>query len=247
MLAQEQVTVKIKGLPKAFEGYRIGQISDIHWPERIDQAYVDRAIDALHEMKPDIICATGDFIDGNKGRPHVSIDGVFDRLSAPDGVLGVRGNHDHWISDDLSEDLKRGGIKLVENSHVVITRGQDKLAFAGIGDMWDGKVDIESALKGLDESVPRILLSHNPDFAEECPAGYRVDLQLSGHMHGGQVAMPFVRWAPKTVSKYGAKFLRGLVQGKAHRVYVSRGMALTGLRVRFMSMPEVTLIRLVGA
>lgn len=242
MLQAHEVKVKIKGLPDSFEGYRVGLISDTHYPDKISQAFIDRAQKELCAMKPDIVCFVGDFIDGNSRHyeKSVSIKGVFDILDAPDGVIGVRGNHDHWITDDLRDQLKNTQIKVIENTNIVIRRGDDQLAFAGIGDLDYGVVDIESALAGLDDETPRILLSHNPDFAEECPPGHRVDLQISGHTHGGQVA-PFGIMI-ETNSKYGSKLARGLCEGKAHRVYTSRGVGVTGPRVRIGSPPEVTVL-----
>ena len=239
-----EIKVPIKGLPEAFEGYRVGQISDIHWPWKIDQVFLDFCWETVMGMKPDVICATGDYLETRKMKEKVSLAGICKGLSAPDGIYGVMGNHDFEFPDFVRGEMEKEGIRILMNESVLLERKGAKIALAGIEDLWYGQVDVGAALAGVPEDVPRILLSHNPDFAEDCPAGHRVDLQLSGHTHGGQVATPF-GWAPFTNSKYGSKFLRGLCEGKRHRVYVNRGITRGSQHWRLFSRPEVTVIELV--
>ncbi len=124
----------------------------------------------------------------------------------------------------------------------MIERNGARLAVGGVGDMWEGIVDVTRAFRDIPANVPRILLSHNPDLAEELSPGIRVDLQISGHTHGGQVRIPFGP-AIQVPSRYGDKYSSGLVQGKSHRVYVNRGIA-SNHGVRFCCPPEVTGITL---
>jgi predicted MPP superfamily phosphohydrolase len=117
----------------------------------------------------------------------------------------------------------------------------------GVGDLWEDTTDLAVALSDVSVDCPRILLSHNPDFAEQADtfsADLRVDLQISGHTHGGQVQLPVVG-APMVPSRYGGKYAGGLVEGPRWPVIVSRGVGMAILPVRFGVEPEVGLIQLV--
>jgi predicted MPP superfamily phosphohydrolase len=202
------------------------------------------------DFKPDIIAMPGDFVharnDGDTTHQDVpALGSVFAGFGAPDGVIGVLGNHDHWRNaEGVRRELSASPIRLIDNSRIVVTRGASSLALAGLGDLWEGELNFDSALGGLSGNVPVILLEHNPDLAETMPDGYRVDLQLSGHTHGGQVRIPFGP-APVLPSRYGNKYREGLVEGPRHRVYVTRGVGFSSpIPVRFFCRPEVTGITL---
>lgn len=239
-----EIQIPIKGLPEAFEGYRIGQVSDIHWPWKIDRVFLDHCWETVMAMKPDVICATGDFLESRKMKAEVPFTGLYKGLSAPDGMFGVLGNHDYAFPDFVRSEMEKEGVRILMNESVILSRGGAEISLAGIEDLWYGRVDVDSALAGIPEDMPRILMSHNPDFAEDCPEGYRVDLQLSGHTHGGQLATPF-HWAPYSNSQYGSRFLKGLAEGKRHRVYTNRGITRGSQHWRLCTRPEVTVIELV--
>ncbi len=242
-----ELDIAIQGLPPEFEGYRVGLASDFHWPWKIDTTFLNFCWETLMAMKPDVICVPGDFLETRRMHTEYPFDGAFERLDAPDGVYGCMGNHDMHFPDFIKGELKaKSRIKMLVNEHIFLERGGAQIAIASVDDLWYGFPDLDAAVLGIPEDVPRILLSHNPDYAEECPPGHRIDLQLSGHTHGGQLATPF-RWAPYTNSNYGSKFISGLAEGSRHRVYTSRGITRGGQHWRFCSRPEVTLIRLVSA
>jgi predicted MPP superfamily phosphohydrolase len=174
--------------------------------------------------------------------------GIFDGYNAPDGLFGVLGNHDHWYNADavLEDVAKNTPLKIIEHTHVLLRRGESMIALGGVGDLWTDRVDLSSTFAGVSDSIPRILLSHNPDVAEiAANAGVRVDLQLSGHTHGGEIRLP-VFGPPAVPSRYGRKYERGLVQGPGWPVYVNRGLCSPRF-IRFGCLPEVTCIELVSA
>jgi hypothetical protein len=105
---------------------------------------------------------------------------------------------------------------------------------------------LETSLLRTPKDAPRILMSHNPDYAEQLPAGVRVDLMVSGHTHGGQVNLPLYG-APLVPSAYGKKYQQGLVQGPNCPVYVSRGVSTIWPKVRFNCRPEISLLEIVAA
>ncbi len=239
-----KVTVPIKDLGPEFDGYKIAQITDLHYPRNIEMPFIRRAIELAMSEKPDIFVVTGDICDG-KGLSKVPwLGNLFHAASAPDGLFGVLGNHDHWFDPmEIRRQLhQHSQMRLIDNESILIERGKNALAIGGIGDLWEDRVDVVGAFKKVPKDVPRVLLSHNPDFAEDMQDDERVDLQLSGHTHGGQVRFPW-GYAPIIPSKYGQKFRDGLVQGRKNLVYVSKGICAPH-HVRFFCRPEVTLITL---
>jgi len=245
-LVFERVEVPIRDLPDPFDGYRIAILADLHYPRWTDRQFVRKSIALANEFKPDLIALPGDICDPARHRSKSipSLSGLMDGASAPDGIVGVLGNHDHWFdADALRRELSDNTpIKLIENTCIYVQRAGDRIAVGGVGDLWHGVVDPERAFAGVPHEMPRILLSHNPDLAERMKSDVRVDLQLSGHTHGGQVCFPSGT-ALRVPSLYGNKFRAGLVQGKHHRVYVSRGVA-SQLHLRLFCPPEVTGITL---
>lgn len=241
------VTLPIVKLPRAFEGYRIAFVTDVHYPRRIAPEFIGRAMAMARAFRPDLILHGGDFVDRKGGSDRVpSLAGLFES-AAPDGVFGVLGNHDHWFdAAAVRRELARSSpVRLLENEHAILSRGDDRLVLGGLEDLWGGKPDLTKTFAGAPEDAPRILLSHNPDTAEACAGAARVDLQISGHTHGGEVVLPLVG-PPHIPSRYGRKFERGYVRGALHPVYVSVGVA-SPRGVRFRCPPEVTVITLIPA
>ena len=242
-LALDRIDIPIQDLPPAFDGYKIAVISDVHYPRQIEVPFLNRAFDLVKEAKADVLVMPGDFCDG-KGLTKVpALAGVFAMASAPDGVFGVLGNHDHWFdADAVKKELLGTPIRLIDNKSVRLSRGGAEIALGGIGDLWCDLIDPERAFEGVPKEMPRILLSHNPDFAEDYERDERIDLQISGHTHGGEVRLPW-GYSPIVPSKYGQKFRAGLASGKSHRVYTSRGIC-SPRHVRLFCRPEVSLITL---
>ena len=239
--AVEKREIPIRGLGKAFDGYRIALLSDVHWPRFTSRATLDRAIDLAMDFDPHLIALPGDLCDTKPTFAVPDLRGLFDRLHAPDGVIGSLGNHDHKIHDVAAlrrEIATNTPIELMDGRSRIVSRKGDRLAVGGVGDLWYGVVDPVSAFHGIPEEVPRIMLSHNPDVAEMQVWPVRIDLQLSGHTHGGEFRIPFGP-APVTGSSYGQKFREGYVQGRSHPVYVTRGVCSV-MHARFFCRPEVT-------
>ena len=240
-----RVTVPIRDLPASFEGYRIAFLTDVHYPRHIDRGFIRRAVELGNSTNPDLYLFGGDYVDGGHTVP--SLANLFDGAKAPDGLYGVLGNHDWWVDGDgvRAEIERTSRIEFLDNRHVRLRRGGDEIALAGLEDLWCRRPDLDQALAGVPPEMPRLLLSHNPDTAEATNGSGRVDLQLSGHTHGGEIVLPLYG-PPYLPSHYGRKFAQGLVEGKLHRVYVSRGIA-SPRRVRFACRPEITAITLTRA
>lgn len=243
------LVVPIKDLPEAFEGFKIGVLSDIHWGHAIDSIYMSKACAAVMAFNPDLMVVPGDFLHGidRHTRERPRLENVIETLNSPNGVLGVLGNHDHWTGASYSRDqiADHSRVELIDGNHRILERKGQTLVVGGVGDMWCDKIDLRKTFQGVDPRTPRILLSHNPDVAEYVVGDWetRVDLQISGHTHGGQYVVPGIYDPTSRVSKYGSKFNHGLVQGRRHSVYVSKGIGRPH-GMRFFAPPDVTCLTL---
>ncbi|HJV44784.1 MAG TPA: hypothetical protein VJ824_03560 [Bacillota bacterium] len=134
-----------------------------------------------------------------------------------------------------------GGFKVLKNNHVTLRRGEDHLTFLGLDDILYGQPNLLKALENTPKDGCKILLVHEPDFAN-LPSPVPISLQLSGHSHGGQVRIPFL--GPILTTKMGRKFAEGLNNGKNGPLYTTRGIGTTQLPIRFCCRPELTFITL---
>lgn len=234
--------VALPRLPPGFRGMTVAFLADLHHGPFVSLAYIRHVVEMTRSLKPDLILLGGDYVSKHP-RYIAPVCEELRRLEAPLGRFAVLGNHDHWESTVESKaQLDRAGFELVDNRGTWLGRGTDRLRICGVGDLWTDDQDLDSALDDADESDAVILLSHNPDFAESV-RDPRISLMLSGHTHGGQVVIPALG-APFTPTRFGAKYLGGLVQGPACPVFVSRGVGTSGPPVRLLCRPEVVLLTL---
>ena len=242
-IAVERVTVPVPGLAPSLDGLRVVLISDTHCGPWTRPAYVRKAVRLANAQQPDVTLLLGDYC--HRHRSYIA-PGIrpFRRLQAKHGVFAVLGNHDHWEDAPATRRaLADAGIPELDSRSVIIEAGGSRLAIGGVDDLWTARQDLEAAFDGVPRDVPRILMSHNPDCAEELPEGIRVDLMVSGHTHGGQVWLPLVG-APLVPSRFGQKYRAGLIEGPRCRVYVTRGLGTISPPVRFLCRPELSVLTL---
>lgn len=252
----ERVDVPVEGLGPGFDGYTICQVTDIHHSPIVSRSYIEGVVETAAALKPDMVAFTGDYIDEDREYMAPAIEAL-SRLRGGHATMAVLGNHDYFIDWRYSADVIRShGLDLLLNDHRVLERGASRLCVGGTRDYFEDRPDARAAFEGAPDDVPRVLLCHHPDYAEYLPGDVRVDLVLSGHTHGGQVRIPFTGLAPVVPSNFGQKYAGGLVElnratgpglKAPTRVYVSRGVGVVLLPVRFSCPPELTLIRLVAA
>ena len=236
-------SIRMSNIPPAFKGKTFALLADIHHGPFISLNYIERVVAATNDLNPDAILLAGDYVH----RDPMYIDPCFDvlaNLKAPLGVFGVMGNHDHWEStSNTRQAMRKSGIEEVSNSGVWVQANGDRLRIAGVDDLWEGKPDLNAALKDTREDESAILLSHNPDFVEGI-TDTRVGLVVSGHTHGGQIVLPIVG-APRVPSQFGQKYLHGLVKTKFTQVFVSRGVGTVTPPLRFCCRPEIVLLTII--
>lgn len=238
-LQVESLDVAIADLPRGLDGLRIAQVSDVHFGPYADETDGQRIVAAVAAQKPDLIAITGDFISRRWAAPAIaSLTG----LRAPLGVFAVLGNHDHWEgARAVADQLGRLGVRLLVNASQPL---EGRLWLAGLDDAWSGRPDLDAALRGIPAGAPRVLLAHEPDVADWI-GPRRVDLQLSGHTHAGQVWIP--GYGPAVLPYLGRKYVRGRYRVGATQLYVNRGYGMIAVPVRFNCRPEITVLRLRAA
>jgi predicted MPP superfamily phosphohydrolase len=228
-------------------------LTDIHHGPWLSRAYVRDIVSASNELAPDLVCLTGDYVHHSSAYIEPLVEELA-RLRPKIGVVAVLGNHDWWEDGPwIQRGLSEAGVALLDNSRRVltpqrqlVTAAAEGLALCGVGDLWEDRQDYSSALDGLPAGMPRLLLSHNPDVAEEpglTSGGWRVDLMLSGHTHGGQIWLPGLG-TPLTNSRYGQRYAAGLVQGPVCPVFIGRGIGVSGLPIRLGAPPEIAVLEL---
>jgi uncharacterized protein len=269
-LRVETVTVEILGLLDHLQNTRIVQLSDFHYDgRRLSDWLLEEAIAASNEQFPDAVMLTGDFVTDDPTPIH-DLALRLKRLQSRCGVYAVLGNHDHYepgADVEITAALMEVGIKVLWNE-IAYPFGEG-LPVVGLADLWSWQFNPAKVMNQLDPATPRIVLSHQPDSAAVLQR-WRVDLQLSGHTHGGQVVLPGLgplpAWGrklrgriPRAVRRHIPYFRRecynvirhwkwaqGLHSVGSNALYVNRGLG-TYWPGRLWCPPEVTVITLVRA
>ncbi len=240
----EELDIPIEGLPRAFEGYRILHLSDLHIDEILDGGEcLFRTVAAL---KYDLCVLTGDYRFDTYGVYDETIDRMaklMGVLNCSDGVVGILGNHDFI---EMVPGLEEMGITMLLNESMSIGRGAQRIRLVGLDDAHYYEVaDLARAMTDVDSSEAVVLLVHSPELIEEAEAA-GVDLYLCGHTHGGQVCLPggrpIIGNARCARDKISGRWTHGRMQGYTHN-----GTGASGLPVRVNCPPEITIHRLTGS
>ena len=244
--------VVLARLPPSFDALSIVHLSDFHFDPYFSVTPIQAATRIVNEVKPDLVVLTGDFVTlpllktraivMEAARQVEPCADLLRQLPAPLGIWAVLGNHDvftHALHVEMT--LRQAGIQVLRNRAVPLERDGKRIWLAGVDDVLAGGDDLERTLRGVPAAEAVVLLAHEPDFADQV-ANYPIDLQLSGHSHGGQVRFPFLGalYLPKLARKYPL----GLRQVGQLQLYTNPGVGTLRIPVRWNCPPEVTLIRL---
>ncbi len=254
-------TVQIAGLPPAFNGLKIVQLSDIHLAGFYHQpGHIRRVVEQANSLEPDLVLFTGDMVH-NFAEELDPFTGILQELKAPLGKFAVLGNHDYgkyfkWESDHaqkenldrVKEQIRNAGFDLLLNEHRSVALNGSSLEIIGV-ENW-GKPpfpqegDLQAAMEGTDPRLVKILLSHDPSHWDLQVMGKEpIALTLSGHTHGMQFGFEIgnFRWSP---SRWTYKHWAGLYRENGQYLYVNRGLGYTGFPGRVGIRPEITLLEL---
>jgi uncharacterized protein len=239
-----QVPVRLRRLDQAFTGFRIAVVSDIHLGSLAGRSHTERIVSMINGADPDLVAIVGDLIDGTVAQLGAAAEPLRDLVSR-DGAYFVTGNHEYFV-DDTSEwlhELERLGVQPLRNENTLIRRGTAGFNLAGVndvaGEQHSDPPDFDRALSGLGVGKPTILLAHQPVQVRDA-AAHGVDLQLSGHTHGGQM------WPFHYVVRAVQPSLAGLTTVDGTQLYVTRGAGFWGPPVRIGAPPDITVITLQG-
>jgi len=267
-LKLEKLTVPIANLSPSLNGTKIVQLSDFHYDHfRLSEALLEEAIAKTNQIQPDLILLTGDYVTTDPNPIHKLVLQL-KHLKSRFGIYAVLGNHDLYFSHS-----KTTIIRALTSIDIHVLWNQiaypfgSKLAIIGFADLRSHQFNPSAVMPQIDPQIPRIVLSHNPDTAEELQF-WRVDLQLSGHTHGGQIIIPKIGPIPALLAKiypfipepirqklpYGKKkhrvfqhweWSQGLHQVGKNLIYVNRGLG-TYPPGRLFCRPEITVIKLIS-
>lgn len=234
--------IPLPRLPRAFDGFTIAQITDLHYGFLMPMGVVRHVLSRVGGLGVDMIVGTGDYIHERNSTEQ--IDAVWPelaRLRAPFGVWSVLGNHDHWADTMRSLEWLAETGQGVRHRSVPIEKGGARIWVGGSGDFYEDAVGIDAAFQETPPNECKVLLCHNPD-AIDTPYRTEIDLVIAGHTHGGQVVVPFVG-AP-ILPVRNKRYSSGLVTTPRTRVFISRGIGWALLPVRFNCPPEIAVLQL---
>ncbi len=240
-LQVEKTELASHALPKAFDGFSILLLTDLH----IDGSdyLADNVIDVLDDLNYDLCILGGDYTFAAQGESDIAFSRMVKLatfLTQKTRVVGILGNHDRYA---MAECLSQCGVDMLINDHIHLDQGADGLYLVGLDDCHYFEADnIELAEQDIPSDAFKIMLCHSPE-RYDCAAGAGYSLYLAGHTHGGQVCLPG-GFAPVICATIPRAFATGLWQHRNMKGYTSRGVGTSSLPVRFCCAPELALITL---
>lgn len=247
------IDIQLPRLSDSFDGFRIAQLSDLHYDDTFSVVPLRKAIDIVNGLNPDVVVVTGDFVTspGRRVRRQRAVRAaravepcaqMLAQLRARFRMLASLGNHDVDTDPNLIiEVLESHDIPVLRNRATSVERDGTRLWLAGVDDVLRGKPKLDVALQGIPANEAVVLLAHEPDWADYV-ANFPVDLQLSGHSHGGQIRIPIL--GPPYLPPLAKKYPRGLRQIGRLTLYTNVGVGTIAIPMRIDCPPEVTLITL---
>lgn len=243
-----RVEIPLRRWPEHMDGFTIALLSDFHYDHNFSIHPIHSAIPMVNDLKPDLIVFTGDFVSlplfkekDETVAAHAGPCGeLLRQMHAPHGLWAVLGNHDVFSDPDRVTDSLRGqGIQVLANQSAPIEANGARFWLAGVNDVLGEHADLNATLHAIPKDEATVLLVHEPDYADYV-SGFPVDLQLSGHSHGGQVRIPLlpVFYLPALARKY----VKGLFHIGPLTLYTNIGLGTVAFPVRLNCPPEITFI-----
>jgi predicted MPP superfamily phosphohydrolase len=241
--------ISLRRWPSRLDGFTIALLTDFHYDPYFSVHPIRSAVEIVNRLNPDLVALTGDFVSVplfgssvNAAADAAPCAELLSKLRAPHGVWSVLGNHDVFSDPDrVTNALKTVGIPTLSNESVAVEKDRARFWLSGVDDVLGGTADLPSTLHGIPAEEAVVLMAHEPDYADYV-AEHPVDLQLSGHTHGGQVRIPFM--PPLYLPAMAKKYVWGLFKIRALTLYTSAGIGTVDLPVRWNCPPEVTFITL---
>jgi uncharacterized protein len=241
--------ITLKRWPDRLHGFTVALLSDFHYDPYFSVHPLKAAIGMVNQLRPDLILLLGDFVSvpiiGDDARAALAAEPcarLLRELQAPFGLWAVLGNHDWGTSPKhVTAALEAEGIRVLANQSQPVERDGARFWLGGVDDVIAFAADLPKTLHSIPLDEPVVLMVHEPDFADYA-AKFPVDLQLSGHSHGGQVRVPFL--PPLYLPALAQKYVWGLYHLGRLTLYTNAGLGTVAVPVRFNCPPEITLLTL---
>jgi predicted MPP superfamily phosphohydrolase len=245
-----RLEIELRRWPAQLEGFTIVVLSDFHYDPHFSAHPLKAAVGMVNALRPDLIVLTGDFVtvpsfggDEQKAAGDAEPCAVLlEQMRATHGLWAVLGNHDcDTDANRVTNALLSQGIPVLDNRSVPIEFKGARFWLSGVSDILSRTSDLDATLAEVPRDEATVLLAHEPDFADYA-ARYPIDLQLSGHSHGGQVRIPFL--PPLYLPHMARKYYMGLYKIGPLTLYTNPGLGTIGLPIRLNCPPEITLLTL---
>jgi len=234
---------------KSSDRIKIAAISDPHFGPFKKYNYSQKIADKIDQQNPDLIVLLGDYIYGLEENAKYLEPIV--KLNDKYPIYVITGNHDYHLPEFrspkqkdktqvLRQVLDKYNLELMENTNQQLTIKNQQFNLVGIKEIWTGEADLDKAMQGVDQSMPTIMLCHNPDFIMQ--AHDQIDLMLSGHTHGGQIRLPSLGAVPPLPDELGRKYDEGLFKFNNTQLFITSGVGEAGPRARLFNPPEISIL-----
>lgn len=228
-------------IPNSFNDFKIIQFSDTHIGFHYTVKKLNKLVQKINKQEPDLIVFTGDLLDKPQSFEKTKeLIQTLRKLHAESGKFWVYGNHDHggYGTDIVRNIMDEAGFRLLKNNHVFLEKENRHIALGGLDDILLGVPDLRKTLQNVNPNLFTMLLVHEPDYADKTTE-YDIDVQLSGHSHGGQVRLPLIGHIYTPL--YAEKYIKGkyLLNNGKLKLYVNQGIGTTRLPLRFLCKPEI--------
>jgi uncharacterized protein len=238
----EEVKIFLKKLPKALDGFRIVQLSDIHHSPFTSGEFIAKIVEKANELKPDMFVLTGDYIS-HEPEYIAPVAEILGNLDSECGTFACLGNHDHWTDAELVKtEFKRNGIRMLVNEGFRFSAHGASFWLCGVDDFGEGLSNIRQSLRGSTLDEMKLLLAHNPAIMRRA-AYWNIDLVLSGHTHGGQVKLREPRERVFFPNRR-RRFSSGLHTRGETQIYITRGIGTVVVPMRYQCPPEISVLEL---
>lgn len=242
-----RLDIHLRRWPERLSGFTIALLSDFHYDPYFSIHPIQSSIGIVNALQPQLIVLTGDFVSvpffGDPAKAAADADpcaAILKNLKAPHGTWAVMGNHDAFTDPDrVTGALQEQGIPVLSNKSTTIEVDGARFWLGGVEDVLGKTADLDATLRNVPQNEPTVLMVHEPDYADRV-ARHPVDLQVSGHSHGGQVRLPFL--PPFYLPDLAKKYVWGLYKIGGLTLYTNPGLGTVGVPARLNCPPEITLL-----
>ncbi|WP_128751357.1 metallophosphoesterase [Desulfosporosinus sp. HMP52] len=241
-IAIKRYTIAISSLPVEFQGFTILHLTDFHSKEYGDSQR--NLIELINRQQFDAVAITGDLVDKSNPNMEPAISLVKGLHSKP--VFFVPGNHEWWTNYQIKSPLEAQGVHILDNGHFKYKIGNSYIWIMGVDDPYLGRDQLDIALAGVSDSVPKVLLAHAPNIFSKAIKD-NIDLVLVGHTHGGQVRLPLVGAVIAPGQGFFPEFDYGQFTSGSTKMIINGGLGESVLPIRFYNRPEIVLVTLVSS